>query len=86
MSRMEGKIMVDARWVAAIVFTAFVGIFAKDVYGIPSRILKLEVHSEQTRHDIQRMEKKVSEININIAEIAKVANYCRIIQKGEINE
>ena len=83
MSRLDGKVMVDARWVAAIVFTAFAGIFVKDVYGIPSRILTLEVHDEQTRDDIKEIKGDISEIKENLVEVAKVASYCRILKEGE---
>ena len=74
MSKENGKVMVDIKWVIMIVLTSFIGLLAKDFYGLPSRYNLLE-------QKITFISETVSEIKTEQKRQSQELSMCKLLVK-----
>ena len=79
MADKEGKIYVDIKWVVAIVVTSFIGLIAKDFYGLPSRYRLLEQDVTYMKEGFKRVERKVDKVSSEMIVYSKELGICKLL-------
>jgi len=74
MSKENGKMMIDVKWVFVIIFTSFMGLLAKDLYGLPSRYNLLE-------QKMTFISQTVSEIKVEQKRQSQELSMCKLLVK-----
>ena len=76
MTKVNGQIMVDIKWVIVLAITSFMGLLVKDFYGLPSKYAILE-------REVVHITEGVGRLEANMAILSKDLNDYRLLVKAK---